>query len=231
MKIVKMLLRVFRAALRKRGVERSEILEMVKEIYFRRIYNPKGFEINENDVVLDIGANVGVFTLFAAAKTKNKVLAYEPLTETFNSLRLNAKSLKQVRCFCAAVSGSVGRKKLYLDGDYKVGILFDRNIHGKLKKFVTVPTTTLKKIFDENKLKKIDFLKMDVEGSEGDIIRSTPISYLKKINKISMEFHDNVSLLKHGEIIKYLKSAGFVVKLNWKRESFFGYIYGSREVL
>lgn len=211
--------------LRKRGVERQEVWEMVKEICFKKVYNPKGFEINEGDVVVDIGANVGVFSIFAAGKTKNKIIAFEPLPETFEVLKKNTRKFKNVKCFCEAVSGKEGREKLYLDGDYKVGILFDRNIHGKLTKNVMVKTTTLQNIFLKNKLKRIDFLKIDVEGSEGVILRSTPASYLKKIDKIAMEFHDNVSCLKHEEIIKLLNNAGFETELNWQKGSFFGYIY------
>lgn len=213
----------------KKGVERQEFFEMVKEIFFRRVYNPKGFEIGEDDVVVDIGANVGVFTAFAANKTENAIYAYEPFLKNFEVLKLNTKDLRQVNCFCEAVSRKAGKQKLYLDGDYTVGILFDRNIHGKLTKNVLVKTTTLKKIFRDNKLKKIDFLKIDAEGSEGDILKYTPLAYLKKINKIALEFHDNVSCLKHEGIIKLLKSAGFVTKLNWQKGSFFGYIYGKRE--
>lgn len=228
MRKLKRFLQIVGMTLRKRGVERQEFLEMVKEIFFRHVYNPDGFEIGENDVVVDIGANVGVFTIFAATKTKNKVYAYEPYIRNFEVLKKNTKGFSNVKCFSFAVSKKSGKEKLYLDGDYTVGILFNRNIHGKLKKYVEVTTTSLEKIFEDNKLKKIDFLKMDCEGSEGDILKSTPINYLKKIKKISLEFHDNVSSLKHDGIIKLLKSAGFVTKLNWQKGSFFGYIYRKR---
>lgn len=236
MRNIKKILEIGWVMMGKKREERRELFEMVKEIFFRRVYNPKGFEIGADDVVVDIGANVGVFTIFAAGKTKNKIIAYEPFLKNFEALKLNTKDLRQVKCFCEGVSRKAGKQKLYLDGDYTVGILFDRNIHGKLKKNVWVRTTTLKDIFIKNKLKRIDFLKIDAEGSEGDILksclpagRSTPLNYLKKIKKISLEFHDNVSCLKHEEIIRLLKKAGFITKLHWQKGSFFGYIYGKRE--
>lgn len=72
---------------------------------------------------------------------------------------------------------------------------------------------------------------MDCEGSEGSILMSTPMHYLKRIRKISLEFHDNVSSLKHNDIQKLLGEAGFVTKLNWNGESPFGYIYGKRQMI
>ena len=80
-----------------------------------------------------------------------------------------------------------------------------------------------------NDLKEIDFLKLDCEGAEGSILTSTPGEHLKRIRKIAMEFHDNVSQLKHDEIQRLLADAGFVTTLNWNGRSPFGYLYGKRD--
>ena len=75
---------------------------------------------------------------------------------------------------------------------------------------------------------KIDFLKLDCEGGEGEIITSLSLDELKKIEKIAIEFHDNHSILNHTEILEKLIASGFKTILSWAGESCFGYIYGKR---
>ena len=65
----------------------NTILSMVNEIFFRKIYTPSYFSIEPDDIVVDIGANIGIFTLFAALKTKCAVYAYEPFPENVEFLK------------------------------------------------------------------------------------------------------------------------------------------------
>src|SRR3990172_10284765 len=60
-------------------VEADNILwSLVAEIYVSREYTPKGFEIRENDLVVDIGAHKGVFVAYAAQSTATPLLAILP---------------------------------------------------------------------------------------------------------------------------------------------------------
>ena len=77
-------------------------------------------------------------------------------------------------------------------------------------------------------IKHIDFLKMDCEGAEFGIIMNTPKDYIRKINKISMEFHDNVDDYKHDFLVRILKDCDFKVEILWNGRSPFGYIYALR---
>lgn len=208
----------------------NNLLGMVDHIHFRNIYNPASLPININDIVVDIGANIGIFILFAASKTRNTIYAFEASPRNFEFLSRNILSndFRNIVIKNVAVSDKVGLAKLFLSDTGEGDLLFDHNIKGKLEKFIEVPTSTLQNIIENNNLSQIDFLKLDCEGSEGAIISSTPSSLLKKIRKIAMEFHDNVSQLKHNEIQKLLNDAGFVTKLNWDGKSPFGYLYGWR---
>src|ERR1700753_860809 len=62
---------------------------LVREIFFKKIYNPPQLPIEQNDIVVDVGANCGVFTLFAAMHTKNKIYAFEPAPDNCAILRRN----------------------------------------------------------------------------------------------------------------------------------------------
>ena len=80
------------------------------------------------------------------------------------------------------------------------------------KYFVDVPTLNLQEIFKKNKLKKIDFLKMDCEGSEYEILYGLPKRYLKKIGKISFEYHNlDKSNKNFFKLKEFLEKNGFIV--------------------
>ena len=81
---------------------------------------------------------------------------------------------------------------------------------------------------DKNDVDRIDFLKMDCEGSEFGIFRTTPKEYLERINKMAIEFHDNVTLYKHDYLKKILKDYGFEINVSWDGKSSFGYMYAQR---
>jgi len=203
----------------------NPLLQIVHKIYFKNVYNPVYLPINANDIVVDIGANIGVFTLFAASKTTNKVFAFEPFPENFLFLNqnINRNCLKNVIAYETAVSDKIGSDKLFCDESGGGHTMLE-----KLETYVEVPTTTLQKIIDTNNIKQVDFLKIDCEGAEGLILNSTPLEYLKKVRKISIEFHDNVSSLKHENLSRLLEQSGFNMQLNWDGKSQFGYLYGKR---
>lgn len=209
----------------------ADILNLINEIFFTKCYSPEYLPIDKNDIVVDIGANVGLFTIYAAKKTLNNVYAYEPFPDNCKFINLNVitNQLKNVKIFQYAISDKIDNQRLYL-ADIRGGhLLFDHNISGKLERYIEVPTITLKQVVEFNDIERIDFLKIDCEGSEGAIFKSIPIDYFMKIQKIAMEFHDNVSMLNHDDIIGVLKDNGFKTFLIWDGHSPFGYIHDRRK--
>lgn len=208
------------------GPRSCPIYSIVDEIILRKIYNPKYLNIGNNDIVVDIGANVGIFSIFASSFTKNKILAYEPLLLNIKYLKRNIKinNLQNISVFEEAISNKNGETYLYITESSAGNLLFNRNIEGKLFKKTVVRTSTLERIFQVNKLSKIDFLKLDCEGSEGDILSSS-VKLLKYIKKMALEYHDNVSKLDHENIVKLLSKNKFKVSIKSDENSPFGFIY------
>ncbi|HHT9120633.1 MAG TPA: FkbM family methyltransferase [Candidatus Hypogeohydataceae bacterium YC41] len=209
--------------------ENGELLALAREIFFEGIYNPVNLPVEANDTVVDIGANIGVFTLFAAHKTRNTVYAFEPFPESFEFLNRNIRinNLHNVIAYSEAVCDKIGMAKLFRHEYNLRHRLFVDDGKRKLEKYIEVPTTTLLQIMESNNLKQIDFLKLDCEGAEAAILQSTPIDYLKRIRKIAMEYHENISpLVKHDEIEKLLFEAGFVTEVKWNYKARGGFIYG-----
>lgn len=207
-----------------------KVLRIFKDIYENHVYTPDGFMINENDVVFDIGANVGVFSLYASTKKGTKVYSFEPHPINFELLSKNIaiNSRDNINAFQIAL-GSLNEKRIMKETD-SIGhhLLNSSNTPDKIEHSITIAVKTIETFFNENNLTTIDFLKLDCEGSEGEIINSISPILFTKIDKIVMEFHDNLSILSHNEIIEKLKSAGFKIQLEWDEKSFYGYIYAKR---
>jgi FkbM family methyltransferase len=206
------------------------LLTMVNETFFDKIHTLSDISIRENAAVIDIGANIGIVSIFAALKTKNKVYAFEPSPENFKFLKKNVaiNQLDNVVPYQVAVCDKTQKSvKLYME--HSVG----NSLHPEecnTVEYFEVPSVTLRDIIDNIVCGDVDFLKMDCEGSEGLIFSSTPIEYLRKIKEMEVEFHDKSSLLKHDELQKLMEKAGFEVKLYWPfgKNSTYGAIHAKR---
>lgn len=201
----------------------------ILEIWLNKAYNRFGLEFNDNTIVVDIGANVGVFSVFAVFQSNNiKVYSYEPFPGNFMLLKNNIKlnNLKNIEPFQLAVAANNKKRKLFLD-ETSIG----HSLVETQGKFIEVNCVTLPEILAQ--INKCDFLKMDCEGAEYEIILNTPVTYLKKINQISMELHRQPKYTKGKDIsdvidklIAYLESSGFNVVFD---ESDLSYIYAKRK--
>ena len=137
-----------RNGIRFKAPEDNTLLHMTYEIFIKNIYLPDYLSIGENDIVLDIGANIGLFSLFAAKYTKNKIFAIEPFPDNIKYLRNNIEInnyQKIIKTYPIAISNYNGIKKLYLSEISGGHLLFDHNINGSLENYIEVKTNTLKK--------------------------------------------------------------------------------------
>jgi FkbM family methyltransferase len=227
-------------------------LGYVDEIFFTHTHTPARLQPERDDIVVDIGAHVGVFTVFAASRTQNTVYAFEPFPSNFEILKRNisVNKLSNVVLYRSAVADKVGSAELLLSPrantrhmlsdpvlldqleKYQTSaehLQFESIMPGKLEESLEVPTTTLQEIMDCNNIEQIGFLKMNCEGSEGLILTSTPKSYLKRIRKIIVEFHDHLSKINHDDIRKLLEETGFITYLKWDGKSPLGSLYAWRD--
>lgn len=184
---------------------------MITETWIHKVYN-KYFSIKENYVVMDIGANIGVFTIFAAFKARNgKVYSFEPEKETFNILKDNIQlnKLNNVTAINKAISNKKGKRDFFIS-DSNVGGHSFYSSRGDRK--VSIETESFEGFIKENKIKKIDFLKLDCEGAEYDILYNCKDNTLKKIKHLAMETHSLNGQSKSAEMEDFLIKKGFKVK-------------------
>jgi FkbM family methyltransferase len=211
----------------------STCLQLMQEIWFRRLYNPPGFEIRPGDTVVDIGGNIGLFAVHAALAGASCVLAVEPFPENARYIERNAELngvAGTIRVVEAAVTDHANGADLFLAEISGGHLLFPESSSGPRTTSIRVATTTLPALLGAHGIDRVDFLKLDCEGAEGSILRSTPDDVLGRVGRIAMEYHDNVSAMSHDRIAEWLTARGFEVRATSRRRSPFGYLYARRPV-
>ncbi len=168
------------------------LLQTFKEVFMDECYMealqrdfPKG------GTVIDIGANAGFFSLFAASRfDQPRIFSYEPIPVNFQQLeknrQLNAKH--DIHPHHSAVAGKAGDITLTFDpsDSFTTSASMTREQEGEA---IRVSCVTLENIFETYGLERCDFLKMDCEGAEYDIFYNCPDGILARIDQIAMEVH------------------------------------------
>jgi len=150
-------------------------------------YRNDNFIIKKNDIIIDIGAHIGLFSLLASTNcTKGKILSFEPVKDNFllfeENIKLNNK--ENISVFNNAISSKNELVKIYLDNDESGHSLLSSG-----ENYEQVNSKTLETIFVENNLEYCDLLKLDCEGAEYEIFENLDSKYFKKIEKIVIEYH------------------------------------------
>ena len=164
--------------------------------------------INEGDVVVDLGGNLGIFNRYAYLQGASKVISFEPDKRYFELLSLN-KSPNTI-LFNAAMSDKLGKVKL-TESEHLGGSNILTQTHEYAKQY-EVETYSLNYLFESGLIDKIDFLKVDIEGAEKYVFQGISNENLLKINKISMEYHHaalNKNEQERHELIDRLNKLGF----------------------
>ena len=174
-------------------------------------YKIKKFEIRSNDVIVDIGAHIGIFTIYASQFCNNgKIYSFEPVRENYDLLLNNIKlnNSEQVKPFNLAVSNTNDDVTIYINDDKAAHSIFPSS-----ESSINVKSITLQNIFEENNINHCNFLKLDCEGAEYEILCNLPAKYFKEIDKIVMECHfvDKKPKLI-GELKQILVKQGFQVR-------------------
>jgi FkbM family methyltransferase len=189
------------------------------------VYTPETFgdkfTLKKGDIVVDLGAHIGVFTIFAS-KRGAFVYSFEPMPENFRLLKENIRLNRlnnKVKAFQLAISSKKGFSSLYI---WDLGL---SSLNFQSGKSLTVETVRLEDILDLIESDRIDFLKVDVEGAEWNIFKVAKRS-LTKIKKIAMECHSAKNALR---LKRLFKASGFQVQISPGGHPTLAYIYAKRD--
>ncbi len=188
--------------------------QAIYEVWKMKEYQNRHFTIGRGEVIVDIGAHIGAFSVWAAQQADaGQVLAFEPNPGNYALLVENGRlnQLTNLRTFNSAVSMGRGQAKLYSSDHHNMTHSFFEEAGGA---YDLVPTLSLGDILEEHRLKTVDYLKIDAEGAEYDIILHAPAEVLRRVDKIFIEYHD---YLDHGHSHKELRgrlaASGFEIEI------------------
>jgi FkbM family methyltransferase len=165
----------------------SDVLAII-ECLIQSDYEPIGFEISETDTILDVGSHIGCFSICAAKKaTKGLVYSFEPSPENFKLLSRNIKenSVKNIKPLKLGIANNTGYRKFYFSEFSPLS----NNLYMSSGDSLLTKVISLNDFFLEKRIKKCNFLKIDCEGAEYEIILGLTPETINKIEKIACEFH------------------------------------------
>lgn len=207
----------------------------VKETFLDEFYTRYGVPVQDGWKVVDIGAGVGDFSIYAAyGRPETKVYAFEPFPGSFILLENNLvqNDMDNVLPFQQAVWGNAG--ELTLDVSVGEPLQFSSRevfVEQVKPEQVVVSAITLADVLAEQNLDRVDLLKLDCEGAEYEILMKTPLEVLTRVQRIVMEYHNVDSDHTHIQLIRFLESAGYSV--SWEQNIVhedIGYLFAVRVI-
>jgi FkbM family methyltransferase len=193
--------------------ETRETLDTLNEIFIKDVYKIKNTNLRENPIIIDVGANIGIFSLFCLKTLKNPLIySYEPTKRAYEKLAYNLHVngfSEVVKTNKKGLMNKIGKEKIFLDPEYSISDGFC----AKKGESEEVEVITLKGMLEENKLKKVDLLKLDIEGAEFSVLRDCPKEVFDLIERIHLEIHFPLNSTQRQEIIFKLEKNKFKTKI------------------
>ena len=172
-------------------------------------------------VVIDAGANVGFFTLYALHKGASRVYAIEPDVDAYFYLSENFKDNASVILINKALASHCNGFNFYTNLSDSVASSNYIKCDNSIESFIE--TVNLDVILSING--KINILKLDIEGTEFEVIEHLNEHHFNKINQMFIEFHYNTP----HRIVDRLNQFGYITEFrDCNIDSTSGFIYASR---
>ena len=157
---------------------------VIFEIFAQSIYP---VHLGPDSVVLDIGAQIGGFSLLAG-RAGARVLSYEPVPANFAALQRNLELNRaaRVRAVQAAVTGARETRQMFVPDDG--GHTGRFSLHpGRGTRTIEAACVSLDEIIADNGLERLDLLKIDCQGSEYEILYGTAAKTFDRIRAMVVE--------------------------------------------
>lgn len=140
------------------------------EIFYSNIYKLDKL-LDDNDVIIDGGGNIGLFSLYAKNLKENiSCLIFEPEMHNFKALKKNFQNYENIKLFNEGLSNIISEGDLLISDnvmDHKLNSkLIDFDLRVKYYDSQKIKLNTIDNVVFSTKIKKIDLIKLDIEGSE-----------------------------------------------------------------
>jgi FkbM family methyltransferase len=171
--------------------------------------------IKPGDVFLDLGANIGYFSLLVANNSPSvKVISFEPVAGLFQNMNdnISLNNIKNISTVNAAVGEISGEEELFVSAPDNLGMSSFQQPENYSGKKEIVKVVAIDDWFKTSRLPKIDVIKLDIEGSElGALMGMKEVLQKEKPILIVEVNPETLSMfnLKPSDIYDYLKQLNF----------------------
>jgi len=200
---------------------------VIREIWCENVYEVYDGDLSDTGIVVDVGANIGSFSLYAASLGAKKVIAVEPEPHNLELLQRNIDEHRNITPDCEFIIepfGVIGAKRsetgYYITNDHGDSrLLTGAEMRASNRNDLTeVKFETLEQLFKKLKIEYIDVLKIDIEGLEGDVLINTPEHIMNLCRYITLEYDQHsrdlgaiVEKLNQTHQVKVVGKAGGMI--------------------
>lgn len=190
--------------------ENSHIPEIFRELYLQNVYGPF-LQGKENLTIIDAGLKIGLFSIYASPFAK-QIYAFEPSLETFKIAERNIKEndIKNVKLFQKAIHTKDEPINFYHNENTTMNSTM-AIVENKPKIRETVQGIRFDTFVKEEGIEKIDFLKLDIEGSECEVIGSQSFENIVPILDAGVVEYHSWSGVNPQQLVTTLRDYGFLV--------------------
>jgi len=175
---------------------RVGFIQTILEVWHENSYAPgKFYRPAKDDIVIDAGANVGLFSIWMARQAPQcRIVALEPFAENFVFLKRNlaAAEVQRATALQMALGGSSGWGQMVAGGTRSL----DHHlvVHEDLKPDTqAIPVLSLADLLDKIGAPRIAFLKVDIEGAEHAVFAKVDQNTMNRIDHVAIEYHEHLS--------------------------------------
>lgn len=210
------------------NTDQRETELIYNEIFVKQEYLAHGLSLENCSVVFDVGANIGLFTVFAKMQNRGlAVYAFEPIRETYEVFLRNIKlhGLDGVHAHHCAVGSKAGTERSFTFFPNMAGnSTANAEIKAPQRKFMNdlfgteeterafqsqpriARVETLSAVIERYGITRIDYLKIDVEGDELAVLQGLRDEHAPMIRQVAVEVH---SERLARDVTTYLERCGF----------------------
>ncbi|HQS53425.1 MAG TPA: FkbM family methyltransferase, partial [Daejeonella sp.] len=186
-------------------------LYIYNEIFVEKSYDYPHLKAYQ-PVIIDIGANTGLFSLrMKQLYPESSLYSYEPFLKNFEQLEqnINLSKLRNIEIFQKGIGGRTRSEKLFLNksnlGGHSLYEMEARN-----SEFVEIEIIGIADLLSNLGLDRIHLIKMDCEGAEYEIIKALDVDLVSGVEIILFESTESVYDL--NELLAHLGSIGFSIE-------------------
>jgi len=207
---------------------KHNVCAVFNEIVCQSVYFGTFVDVEEGDVVVDIGFNYGLFSINALKKSPKRIVGFEPNSRLVNIFNKNVKD-SIIEVHNCAVSNENEKIKFYESFNSEMSTIVEDFYRENTCNIVEVDGFSFMHLVDQHGLEKIDYLKVDCEGAEYGIFQAIPDFYLSNnVKKIAIEFHDKLEHTNVQNLINRLRGLGFETATSGESGTPLGMLYARK---